>query len=77
MESPLRPQSAHERNIIDDCDSQLIEVFSGRRLKEVVILRAQNVGLAYDRGLHHADIVYIADWRCHEWIQSHNFRGMA
>jgi hypothetical protein len=60
-------------NIVHDRNPHLAEVFNGRRFKEVLILRTKNVRLTDDRGLHHDNVVHVADWRHHQRIQRHNF----
>jgi hypothetical protein len=62
-DGPLGPQSSDGCNIVHDCNPQLTEVLSGGRFKEVFIRRAKNVRFTDDCGLHHNDVVHVADWR--------------
>ena len=39
---PLRPQSVHQRDIIDDCDPHLIEVFRGDSKKSASFVHSMS-----------------------------------
>jgi len=67
----------NQRDVVEDGNSQLAQIFPRGVLEEITVLRAQEVGLADDGRLHDDNVVHITNGRSYERIQFHNFRGFA
>jgi hypothetical protein len=65
----------NQRDVVENGNSQLAQVFPGEVLEEITVLRAQYVCLTDDGRLHNDNVVHIADGRTDERIQFHELRG--
>jgi len=66
----------NQRDVVENGNSQLAQIFPGGVLEEITVLRAQYVGLTDDGRLHNDNVVHITDGRSDERIQFHKFRGL-
>jgi hypothetical protein len=66
----------NQRDVVENGNSQLTQIFPGGALEEITVLRAQYVCLTDDGRLHNDNVVHITDGRSDERIQFHKFRGL-
>jgi hypothetical protein len=66
----------NQRDVVENGNSQLTQIFPGGVLEEITVLRAQYVCLTDDGRLHNDNVVHITDGRSNERIQFDKFRGL-
>jgi hypothetical protein len=67
----------HQTDVVENGNPHPAEVGTSGFLEEVIVLGAEDVRFADYGGLHHDDVVYVADGRDYERVQDHKFRGSA
>ncbi len=76
MDAPASgAQAIDQGNVVENGDVHFAQVFAGGVFKKILVLRTQYVRFADYRGLHHDDVVHVADGRNHKGVQGHDFRG--
>ena len=64
----------HQGYVVENGDVHLAQVFTGWTFKKILVSGTQYVRFADYRGLHHDDVVHVADGHIQKGVQGHDFR---